>query len=215
MSRLAVGPTQPPFQWVLGAFSLGDKVVKAWSWPLTSIFMEWYLVKLRDNFTFYLTASACCLPFCMQTVTWLNADWTAWWHISTGMLAVMSVMSRFCDFSAETWSFVIPHNQMLQGVNVVRSHRPGKYDVLLVVTFLKWYIYIVPISNSIVMFTHFTTSMGGSLVWEENLNVRISVTDSLLSFDYGWWHRMAFLQQSQKIFMTYSSIQQMLPPACW
>jgi len=26
---------------------------------------------------------------------------------------------------------------------------------------------------------------------------------------------MAFLQQSQKIFMTYSSIQQMLPPACW
>jgi hypothetical protein len=36
-SRLALGPTQPPIQWVLGALSLGCKVAAAWIWPLTSI----------------------------------------------------------------------------------------------------------------------------------------------------------------------------------
>jgi len=36
-TRPALGPTQPPIQWVPGASSLGDKACGAWSWPLTFI----------------------------------------------------------------------------------------------------------------------------------------------------------------------------------
>jgi hypothetical protein len=35
-SRLALAPTQPPIQWVLGAFSPRGKAAREWSWPLTS-----------------------------------------------------------------------------------------------------------------------------------------------------------------------------------
>jgi hypothetical protein len=36
-SRPALGPAQPPIQWVPGAVSLGGKAAGAWSWLLTSI----------------------------------------------------------------------------------------------------------------------------------------------------------------------------------
>jgi hypothetical protein len=68
-SRPGLRPTQPPIQWVPGAFSLevkrpgleGDhshpssvEVKNAWSYTTTPpyIFMAWYFVKHRDNFTF-------------------------------------------------------------------------------------------------------------------------------------------------------------------
>jgi hypothetical protein len=71
VSRTALGPTQPPIQWVTGALSLGVKlpgreaahsppssaeVKNAWSYTSTSqhVFMAWCLVKHRDNFTFFL-----------------------------------------------------------------------------------------------------------------------------------------------------------------
>jgi hypothetical protein len=71
MSRMAVGPTQPPIQLVPGALSLGvmhpgheadhslpysAKVRNAWSYTSTPqyIFTAWCLFKHRDNFTFYL-----------------------------------------------------------------------------------------------------------------------------------------------------------------
>jgi hypothetical protein len=67
--RTGLGSTQPPIQWVPGALSLGVKrpgreadhsppsiveVKNAWSYTTTPqyVFMEWCLVKHRDNFTF-------------------------------------------------------------------------------------------------------------------------------------------------------------------
>jgi hypothetical protein len=68
VSRPALGPTQPPIQWIPAALSLEVKrrereadhshlVPKSKNkWSYTSIpqyvLMAWYLVKHRDNFTF-------------------------------------------------------------------------------------------------------------------------------------------------------------------
>jgi hypothetical protein len=69
---MALGPTQPPIQWVPGASSLGVKrpgrevdhsapsgaeVKNAWSYTSTPqyVFMAGCLVKHRNNFIFYLT----------------------------------------------------------------------------------------------------------------------------------------------------------------
>jgi hypothetical protein len=70
-SRMALGSTQPPIQWILGDLSLGvkrpgreadhsppssAKVKNAWSYASTPLYilMAWCLVKHGDNFTFYL-----------------------------------------------------------------------------------------------------------------------------------------------------------------
>jgi hypothetical protein len=71
-SRTALGPTQAPIQWVPRALSLGIKRVGReadHSLPFSAevkntstrqyVFMAWYLVKHRDNFTFYLYICRC------------------------------------------------------------------------------------------------------------------------------------------------------------
>jgi hypothetical protein len=69
-SRMALGPTQPPIQWVTGVLSLRIKrpgretdhsppssaeVKNEWSYTSTPqyVFMAWCLVKHWDNFTFF------------------------------------------------------------------------------------------------------------------------------------------------------------------
>jgi hypothetical protein len=67
-SRTALGPTQPPIQWVPGALSLGvkrrgretdhlhlvpRKRMRGAIPPIPQHVMAWCLVKQRDNFTFY------------------------------------------------------------------------------------------------------------------------------------------------------------------
>jgi hypothetical protein len=67
-SRPALGPTQPPIQWLSEALSpevkrpgreadqspLSISEVNAWDYTSTPpyVFMAWYLVKQKDNFTF-------------------------------------------------------------------------------------------------------------------------------------------------------------------
>jgi hypothetical protein len=53
-SRMALGPTQSPIQWVPGALSLGAKRPgrEAMLKLPQYVFMAWCLVKHRDNFTF-------------------------------------------------------------------------------------------------------------------------------------------------------------------
>jgi hypothetical protein len=63
VSRPALEPIQPPMQWVPGDFSLkpGRKAVEvknSWSYtstPPVCLHSVWYLVKRRDNCTFFLT----------------------------------------------------------------------------------------------------------------------------------------------------------------
>jgi hypothetical protein len=76
VSRTALGPTQPPIQWVPGALSLGVKwpgreadlstpsspevkeCVELAIPPLPQYaFVAWCLVKHRDNFTFYVRSA--------------------------------------------------------------------------------------------------------------------------------------------------------------
>jgi hypothetical protein len=71
-TRPALGPTQPPIQWVTGSISLGlnrpgseadystpssAEIKNAWSYTSTPqyVFMAWCLVKHGDNFTFTYT----------------------------------------------------------------------------------------------------------------------------------------------------------------
>jgi hypothetical protein len=73
----ALGPTQPPIQWVPGALSLGfklpgregdnsppssAKVKNAWSYNFTPqyVFVAWCLVRHKDNFTFTFTFNTKC-----------------------------------------------------------------------------------------------------------------------------------------------------------
>jgi hypothetical protein len=68
-SRPALGPTQPPIQWVLGALSLGVKWpgresvhsppsstevknMRSYTFTPQHVFMAWCLVKHRGNFNF-------------------------------------------------------------------------------------------------------------------------------------------------------------------
>jgi hypothetical protein len=69
MCKPALGLTQPPNQWAPGAISLGVKLLRCeadhpppsipmlrtvWSYTSTPqyVFMAWFLVRHRDNFTF-------------------------------------------------------------------------------------------------------------------------------------------------------------------
>jgi len=67
-SILALGPSQPPIQWVPGGSNHSPaKVKNVWSYTSTLqyIFIAWYLLKHKNNFTFTPETSMSCL-FCMQ-----------------------------------------------------------------------------------------------------------------------------------------------------
>ena len=51
MSRLALGPTQPPVHWVLDGGIFPWVLTGVWAWPLTSIYPIYLHGIYRDNFT--------------------------------------------------------------------------------------------------------------------------------------------------------------------
>jgi hypothetical protein len=95
-SRLAMGSTLPPIQWVPAAFSLGCKTAGAWSWPYlqlvprsrkfgsihpppphTPSWRSALLVKRRDSFTFLpygfgAISTKCDLDFNTDAVLFLS-----------------------------------------------------------------------------------------------------------------------------------------------
>jgi hypothetical protein len=83
---MALGPTQPPIQWVPGALSLGVKrpgheadhsplssaeVKNEWRYIFTPqyVFMAWCLVKYRDNFTLHFTIMMMMMMIIIITIT--------------------------------------------------------------------------------------------------------------------------------------------------
>jgi hypothetical protein len=91
-SRTALGPTQPPIQWVRGALSLGIKrpgceadhsppssaeIKNAWSYTSTPqyVFMAWCLVKHKDNFTFLIAS-------CTEHAQEMLLEWRNLWKWS-------------------------------------------------------------------------------------------------------------------------------------
>jgi hypothetical protein len=89
-SRTALGPIQPPIQWIPGALSLGIKwpwreadhsppssaeVKNAWSCTSNPqyVFMAWCLVKHRDNFT-CITICIICNEFLIDTTYFVQCS---------------------------------------------------------------------------------------------------------------------------------------------
>jgi hypothetical protein len=93
LSKLALGPTHPPIQWVLGVLTPGvwsdhsppssAEVKYAWIYISTPpyVFMAWYLVKHRDNFT--VTTFSLVMLITWDWAQWCNPDWRYSWFSSS------------------------------------------------------------------------------------------------------------------------------------
>jgi hypothetical protein len=136
-SRPALGPTQPPIQWLLGALSLRLKqprreadhsplssveVKNAWRHTSTPqyVFMAWYLVKHGDNFTFT------CLPEtrnnCPQipvpSVKELRIPYSRWFHRNFHYLIFLRlpITARLTEFSSfpQTFQTIAPRMHWIE-----------------------------------------------------------------------------------------------------
>jgi hypothetical protein len=88
MSKTALGPTQPPIQWVPGALSLGvnrpgreahhSHPPSAWRYITLlppCIFMAWDLVKQRDNLTLLLPLNGTASNFLIMAHMYTGGSW--------------------------------------------------------------------------------------------------------------------------------------------
>jgi len=118
-SKLVLGLTQPPIQWVLGSFT-GVEVPEVWSWPQTSIWC-WGVIPLLPlnvfmawtgtNFCFYfvpLCRTFCSLcsgelkqlsKFCSYSAAVSTVPLTVYMSVSIISSIICSTMTKFGVFS--------------------------------------------------------------------------------------------------------------------
>jgi hypothetical protein len=147
-SRTALGPTQPPIQWIPGALSLGVKLTTHFRLMPRSrmrgaisplhlyVFMAWWLVTHRDNFTFTYT-------FIRRYVRYQKTVMLNWWQILLYVARHMKAIFRRITVSKRVLVRCgggdKNNNWLLYQISFVSFNSWDTYRKVMKILFLKFY----------------------------------------------------------------------------